>query len=200
MSQVEEFLRDVDGRWTLPGGGPITLRFLGSTALILQTDYVRGTKDGDILETSEITPAVGAALIALGGLGTALAQRHRMYVEILGAAFPFFPDDPVWHRMAPFEPPLTHFRLEVLDVLDVVIAKLPRYHKTDQDDIAAMVDRDLVDPERFLARFRSAVARWSMDARADDLPRVVRNFHRVQRDELFVEESEIELPSWIEDD
>jgi hypothetical protein len=88
----------------------------------------------------------------------------------------------------------------VLDVLDVVIAKLPRYHKTDQDDIAAMVDRDLVDPERFLARFRSAVTRWSMDARADDLPRVVRNFHRVQRDHLFVGESEIALPSWIEDD
>lgn len=60
MSQVEEFLRDLDGRWRLGSGRPLTLRLLGSTALTLQTDYARGTKDGDILETPEITEAVSA--------------------------------------------------------------------------------------------------------------------------------------------
>lgn len=200
MSQVEEFLRDLDGRWRLDTGRPLTLRLLGSTALILQTDYARGTKDGDILETPEITPAVSAELLALGGQGTALAKRHNLYVEILGAAFPFLPEGPVWHRLAPFEPPLVHFRVEVLDVLDVVIAKLPRFHGTDQKDIAEMVRRGLIVPKRFLERFESAVRRWAMDARAEDLPRVLRNFHRVQRDELFVEESEIELPAWVGDD
>ena len=30
-------------------GGPVTLRFLGSTAWILQTDYAPGTKDADVL-------------------------------------------------------------------------------------------------------------------------------------------------------
>ncbi len=165
--------------------------------MILQTDYARGTKDGDILETDEITPAVSAALLALGGKGTALAQRHNLYVEILGAAFPFFPEAPLWHPLARFDPPLIHFRVEVLDVLDVVIAKLPRLHGTDQKDIAEMVRRGLIDPQRLLERFRSAVGRWAMDARADELPRVVRNFHRVQRGELLVDESEIDLPAWV---
>jgi len=197
MSQVEDFLRDLDGRWALDTGGPITLRLLGSTALILQTDYARGTKDGDILETSEITPAVSAGLLALGGRGTLLARRHNMYVEILASAFPFFPEVPLWHRLAPFDPPLTRFHVEVLDVLDVVIAKLPRLHGTDRKDIAEMVRRGLIDPTRLRERFQSAVDGWAMDARADDLPRVVRNFHRVQRDELLVDESEIDLPSWV---
>ena len=99
--------------------------------------------------------------------------------------------------MARFDPPLIHFRVEVLDVLDVVIAKLPRLHGTDQKDIAEMVRRGLIDPQRLLERFRSAVGRWAMDARADELPRVVRNFHRVQRDELLVDESEVDLPAWV---
>ena len=161
MTQVEELLHDLDDRWTLDSGGPLTLRLLGSTALILQTDYARGTKDGDILETDEITPAVSGALLALAGKGTALARRHNMYVEILGAAFPFFPEVPLWHPLAPFDPPLIQFRVEVLDVLDVVIAKLP------------------------LAGGRPAASRTQL--------------HLVQRDELLVEDSEIELPARVMD-
>ncbi len=197
MSQIEAFLRDIDGRWVLRSEGVVTLKVLGSTALMLQTDYARGTKDGDILETTQITPVVGAALLALAGKESLLAQRHRMYLEILGAAFPFLPVGPVWHPVSSFAPPLQHFNVEVLDVVDVVVAKLARFHGADRDDIAAMAARDLVDPDRFVARFRSAVATWAMVSRADDLPRIVRNFHRVQRDELFVDASPVELPGWV---
>jgi hypothetical protein len=200
MSRVEAFFRDLDQRWTVPVEGPITLRLVGSTALMLQTDYVRGTKDGDVLETPEIQGAVGAALLALGGPGTALARRHGMYVELLGAAFPFLPDAPRWHPVTSFEAPLAQFRVEVLDVVDVSVAKLARFHRADQEDIAAMVERGLVTPGALLDRFRSAVDRWSLDARAEDLPRIRRNFHRVQRDVLFVDEAEVELPAWVADD
>lgn len=200
MPQVEDFFLDLDRVWTLPSATPLTLRLLGSTALLLQTDYTRGTKDGDILETTEITPLVSEALLRLAGRGTELHRRHRLYLEVLAAAFPFLPEAPTWRRPASFSTPLTRLRLEVLDPLDVVIAKLARFHTADQEDIAAMVKRDLVDPMRFTARFRSAVRRWWHDARADDLPGIVRNFHRVQTDELFVGESEIELPSWVDED
>ena len=67
-------------------------------------------------------------------------------------------------------------------------------------DIAAMAERDLIDPQQFAERFQSAVQRWWHDSRADDLPEIVRNFHQVQSDELFVWPSRVELPPWVEDD
>ena len=199
MRQIEHFLRDIDGRWSLPLAAPVTLRVLGSTALLLQTDYGRGTKDSDVLETPEITPEVSAALLALGGKGTDLHVRHRMYLEILASAFPFLPAVPVW-KFIPLEPPFTHFRIEALDVTDVCVAKLARFHRTDGDDIAAMVERGLVDPDRFVVRFRSAAERWFFDARGEELPRIIRNFHRLQRDEFGVDETEIDLPDWLAPD
>jgi hypothetical protein len=60
-----------------------------------------------------------------------------------------------------------------------------------------MIDRNLVLPARLVSRFRAAVDLFSGDARAEDLPRYVRNLHRVERDMLGVPETEIELPDWI---
>ena len=200
MSQVDDFFRDLDRSWPLPAGAPIPLRLLGSTALILQTSFQRGTKDGDILETDEITAEIESALLAVAGKDTEIHRRNRIYLEFLGAAFPFLPFDPLWHPVVTSGPNYLHFRLEVLDVIDVVIAKLARFHKTDRDDIAAMAERDLIEPQRFAERFQSAVQRWWHDSRADDLPRIVRNFHQVQSDELFVWPSRVELPPWVEDE
>ncbi|GDX79295.1 hypothetical protein LBMAG42_11060 [Deltaproteobacteria bacterium] len=200
MSQVEEFFRDLDRSWPLAAGTPVTLRLLGSTALILQTSFQRGTKDSDILETDQITADIESALLALAGKETAIHRRHRMYLEFIGAAFPFLPVYPLWHAVVPSGLDHQNFRLEVLDVVDVVIAKLARFHKTDRDDISAMAERDLIEPQRFAERFQSAVQRWWHDSRADDLPRIIRNFHQVQSDELFVWPSRVELPRWVEDE
>ena len=198
MSQVDAFFRDLDRSWPLRAAAPVTLRLLGSTALILQTTFQRGTKDGDILETEELTVEIQSALLAVAGKDTAIHRRHRMYLEVLRAAFPFLPSEPLWHEVAGNH--LDHFRLEALDVVDVAIAKLARFHKTDRDDIAAMVERDLIEPERFAKRFNSAVQRWWHDARADELPEIVRNFHQVQTDELFVRPSHVALPAWVDDE
>lgn len=149
--------------------------------------------------TDQITVEIESALLGLAGKGTAVHRRHRMYLEFLGAAFPFLPLEPLWHGVV-FGMAHRHFRLEVLDVVDVVIAKLARFHKTDRDDIAAMAERELIEPGRFAERFQSAVEQWSHDARADDLPRIVRNFHQVQSDDLFVWPSRVELPAWVDDE
>ena len=199
MAAIENFLRDIDAHWTPPLPAPLTLRILGSTALLLQTPYRRGTKDSDVLETPEITPAVNAALLRLAGKETPLHRRHRMYLELLGPSFPFLPEEPVWHRHD-FAPPLLHLRIEVLDVTDVCVAKLARFHSTDRDDIKAMADEERIDPQRFVARFQSAAARWQMDARADRLPGIIRNLREVQRDFLFVTGSEDDLPPWWQPD
>ena len=200
MQQIEELLRDLDRSWPFRPIQPTTLRVIGSTALFLQSEYNRGTKDGDILETHEITVEVADALRRLAGPGTLLHKRHRIYLEVLASPIPFLPEAPIWHAVGSFTPALAHFQIEALDIVDVVVSKLARFHSPDREDIAAMVERDLVEPAVFTARFRSAVQRWWHDARAEELARIVRNFHQIQTDELFVGESAIELPSWIDAD
>ncbi|MCA9678477.1 MAG: hypothetical protein H6708_17375 [Kofleriaceae bacterium] len=60
-----------------------------------------------------------------------------------------------------------------------------------------MVDLGLVPHDVLTDRFRSAVDNFSGDARAPDLPKYVANLHRIERDVLGVNESEIDVPSWI---
>lgn len=120
----EDFFREIDRAWRGPRDAKIELRVLGSAALMLQTDYVRGTNDGDV-------------------------------------------------------------------------SKLKRFHANDQSDVKAMIDRELVPHDQLVTRFRDAVDAFSGDARAEELPRYVRNLHRVERDMFGVAESEIEPPSRI---
>jgi hypothetical protein len=66
---------------------------------MLQTGYERGTKDSDVLETAAITVAVKARLLVLGGEGTDLHRRHRLYVEVVGNGIP--PNIPPFWRDLP---------------------------------------------------------------------------------------------------
>ncbi len=198
-SMVESFLRELDAAWSDQGVRPVTLRIIGSTALFLQTDYRRGTKDSDVLETAELSPSVQRQLLAFGGKDTALHRKHRIYLEIVAGAFPFLGVEPRWQSLQAFNTTLRSFQVEVLDVVDVVIAKLARLHSTDRDDIAAMESRGFIDHDVLIERFNSAVERIWHDARADDLPRIVRGLHWIERDLLGVSETHIELPPWVEE-
>jgi hypothetical protein len=199
VRQIREFLADIDRRWTPPASQPpkVRLRIIGSAALMLQTGYERGTKDGDVLETDSITAEVKEQLLALAGAGSELHDRHKVYIDIVTRGLPFLPQAPVCHRIASLDSELRHLEIEVLDVIDTVVSKLKRFNANDISDIDAMVDRGLIDHASLIERFRSAVEVFSMDARADDLPEYVRNLHRIERDQLLVAETDIELPSWI---
>lgn len=51
MNLVDDFFEELDRLWTPEEGGRrIPLHVIGTTALVLQTNYERGTKDGDVLE------------------------------------------------------------------------------------------------------------------------------------------------------
>lgn len=196
---VEALLRAVDAGWKPIGGEPFHLRILGSTALFLQTDYRRGTKDSDVLEAADLPPRVAEQLIALAGQQTDLHRQHRIYLDIVGRALPFLPEEPLWRSKPDLHSGLVHFSVDVLDVIDVVVTKLWRNHANDRGDIEAMVARGLVPHDRLVDRFRSAVSRFWLDARADDLPRAVAALNRLERDALGVPESQIDLPPGVED-
>ncbi|MBL8635569.1 MAG: hypothetical protein JNM40_20250 [Myxococcales bacterium] len=194
------FFQDIDRRWESAREEKLRLRVIGSAALMLQTDYVRGTKDSDILETTELAAVDKNRLLELAGAGSRVAQRHRMYLEIVSSGLPFLPLSPHWHPLPELNPLLKHLTIEVLDVVDVVVSKLKRFSASDLDDVRAMTEKGLVEHRRLIERFQSAVDVYGGDARADDLPKYVRNLHRVERDHLGVPETEIELPAWVLED
>jgi hypothetical protein len=193
---VDDLFRDLDARWGTPPPAKIPLRIIGSSALMLQTDYERGTTDSDVLETGDLSVGVKKRILDLAGEGTTLHQRHRIYIQIVPSGIPFLPQVALYHPLAALNAGLRHFDLEVLDVVDVVVAKLKRFHAADRGDIDAMVKKGLIPHPRLVERFRDAVDYFSGDARASDLPKYVTNLHVVERDYLGAAETDVELPDW----
>ena len=163
MNPIEAFIAAIDAAWPGPPAPRIELRVLGSSSLFLQCDYRRGTKDSDVIETAQVSGDVLAALKDLAGKGTPLHERHRLYLDVLAARFPFLPPEPMWWPMDELTGRLTHFSVAVLDPTDVVISKLPRFHANDVQDIRAVILRGLVDHGELVARFRqrSTASRWT---------------------------------------
>lgn len=197
MSVIEELFVDVDGSWKWPASHKIPLRIIGSAALMLQASYARGTKDSDVWETSALTTDTKKRLREIAGPGSTLHTKHRLYIDVVPNGLPFLPQAPRCHDLVDLSRRLTHFELEALDVVDVVVSKLKRFNAMDVSDIEAMVDRSLVPHEALIRRFQAAVDWFAMDARGEDLPKYVRNLHAIERDMFDVEETEIDLPGWV---
>lgn len=197
MTILEDFFREVDRRWRPPDADKIVLRIIGSTALMLQANYERGTKDSDVLETAQLTADVKKRLLDIAGKGTSLHTKYKLYLDIVLGGLPFLPQVPRWHPLIDLNESLGHFEIVVLDVVDVVVSKLKRFKASDRSDIEAMAGRDLVPHHALVSRFRAAVDNFSMDARADDLPTYVQNLNQVERDILQVAETSIDLPDWV---
>lgn len=194
---IKEFFKEIDLSFNGKIANKLTLKIIGCAALLLQTNYSRGTKGSDILETKEITPDVESGIITLAGKGKKLHKKYGVYIDFVAEALPFIPKKPNFVDVKNLNNDLQNFRVEALEVVDVVVSKLKTFRANDIDDIRAMIDMGLVSQKILIERFRLAVDKWLIDARADDLVTYVKNLHTIQRDMLFVEETEIELPRWI---
>lgn len=194
---IDLFLLDLDAKW--PTGGPkIPLRVIGSTALMLQTDYVRGTKDSDVLGVDPVQGKVAENLISLAGEHTRLHRKHQVYLDVVNSGIPFLPHPLVWHPVDRLNARLRSFEILVLDVTDIVVSKLKRFHDNDKNDIKAMIDRELVDHTHLVDRFHSAADVFSGDARAPDVLRYAQNLNWVEREYLAVLETRYELPPYAD--
>lgn len=194
MKTIEDFFLDIDNRWKPLNGKKVVLRIIGCAALLLQSDYMRGTKDSDILETQYTTGTVKKNLLGLAGLGTDIHKRHRMYIEFVKDPIPFLPQKPFYKSTTDLNKELKHFRIEVLDIVDVVVTKLKTFRPRDVDDIHAMAEMGFVTKDNLVNRFNAAKDWWLMDARSEDLPRYIDNLHTVERDILCTSETPVDLP------
>lgn len=120
-----------------------------------------------------------------------------MYLDIVSKGLPFLPLSPIFHFLS-FSGELKHFNIHALDVVDVLVSKLSRFNANDAADIRAMVEKGEVKHGSLVGRFRSAVDSYSMDARAEDLPKYIANLHAVERDFFRIPETTIGLPDWME--
>ena len=197
QTPIERFLLDIDAHW--PAGGPrIPLKVLGSTALMLQTAYLRGTKDSDVLGVDPVVGGLADALLSMAGKDTAMHRQHQVYLDVVGSGIPFLPHPPRWNPMENLSSRLRFFDILALDITDVVVSKLKRFHDNDKADIKAMIERDLVDHDHMVVRFHSAAEVFAMDARAHELTRYAHNLNWVEREYLGVPETEYELPPWAD--
>lgn len=196
MKLINKFLSEIDESWKPVGGEQIRLRIIGSAALMLQTDYERGTKDSDILEAAEITPPVREQLLALAGPKSPLFTKHRMYIEVVARAILFWPQTPVFHTARDLS--LKNFTVEALDLTDVVVSKLKRLNQNDADDIEALAKKGLLNHTELVERFEAAIDFLSTSGFAEDFPKFIANLNRVERDYLGVPESKIEFPGWMQ--
>lgn len=194
---IEGFLLDIDSKW--PAGGPkIPFRVIGSTALMLQTAYIRGTKDSDVLGVDPVIGKVAEGLLALAGKDTPMHRQHQVYLDVVGSGIPFLPHSPTWHPLETLNLRLRSFVILALDITDVVVSKLKRFHDNDKADIKAMIERDLVEHANLVERFLSAADLFSMDARASQVTRYSQNLNWVEREYLGVSETDYQLPPWAD--
>lgn len=196
MKVIEQYFHDLDQAWKPDAPKKIPLCVIGSAALFLQTHYVRGTKDSDVLETAEISADISARLKTLAGRGTTLAKSYRMYMDVVRLAIPFLPQTPIFHDV-PTLGGLKNFSVRALDVVDVVVSKLKPFREQDVNDIEFLARENLLPHDKLIERVQLVIDYHSMDARADELPKFVENLHLVERKMLAVPESKIELPEWI---
>ena len=195
MSVIEAFLQEVDAAWRQPGP-TIPLRIIGSTALMLQTSYDRGTKDSDILETDELTYPIAARLIEIAGPDTAIHKRRGLYVDIVRRGIPFRRQTPVCVPLEQLNAKLQHFEVSAMSVVDVVVGKLARFIANDRSDIDAMIARELAAHDEVVSCFQEAID-FKMGLTSDEFARHLRNLHTVERDMFDVAETELKEPSWV---
>jgi hypothetical protein len=100
MLDLEPFFHEIDAALRGRLAAKVELRVLGSVALMLQTDYARGTRDGDVLETSSVTGETKNLLLAVAGAGTRIHQRHGIYLDVVAGGLPFLPHGSMWHTMS----------------------------------------------------------------------------------------------------
>ena len=167
VNRFEQFFLELDGLWG--GADPrIALKVIGSTALMLQADYLRGTKDSDVVG---VMPVAGEIKTSSRTSRGPVHAWKACPTSTSTLCLPGCHSCPIRPRFIPLDSldaRLGSFQVSALDVVDVVVSKLKRFNGNDLDDIRTMVDMELVEHEPLLERFRSAVDRFSMDARAGE--------------------------------
>jgi len=140
------FLQDLDTQLK----GAVALRCLGGFVVTQQYGIGRGTSDIDFLSVSAMSAEDHVEI--LGGLGSELYRKYRVYLQYVGIATP--PCDYA-ERLQPMFPRAqwTKLQLFALDPVDLALSKLERNSDRDREDVLRLAGAGYIDREVLRARY-----------------------------------------------
>ena len=145
-SPWKEFLQDLDAEVT----EACRLPCFGGFAVTLEYGVSRSTVDIDVLDVAP--PRMAATLMKDGGKGSALAIRHKVYLDIVGIANAPYDYE---SRLRPMYPgAFQHLHLLVMDPYDVALTKLKRDSDKDFQDVLQLAEKIPFDLDLFERRYQ----------------------------------------------
>ena len=155
-SAIEAFLHAVDDELALHAkqGERLDLYILGRAALIVRFGVNLATKDVDVV-THRNDLGLERTALELFGAGTPNALRWRLYLEGVGAGHPPVPGR--YQNLAVDLPgEWKVLRPRLLELHDLAITKLRRYHSGDSEDLRIICDSGAINPGDLLQALDSA--------------------------------------------
>jgi hypothetical protein len=140
------FLREIDKLLK----APLQLQCLGGFVVTQQYGVGRETSDIDFL--SAVASSREDKVEAIGGLGSPLHKKYRVYLQYVGVATP-----PCNYasRLQPMfqDESWIHLRLFALDPTDIALSKLERNAERDRDDVLRLARSGFVDAQTLKSRY-----------------------------------------------
>ena len=130
--------------------GVVALHCLGGFVVTQQYGIGRSTSDIDFLSVT--TASSEDNVEALGGLGSPLHQRYRVYLQYVGIATPPCDYADRLQRMFPGAH-WTKLQLYALDPVDLALSKLERNSDRDRDDVLRLARAGHIDGRVLKARY-----------------------------------------------
>ena len=147
------FLHDIDTQLS----GPTEIHCLGGFVVAEYYGLARPTSDVDIIQVRGASNA--ADVLRIGGKGSALAKKHRVYVDIVTVAD--VPERYEERLIDVYAREFRNLRIRVFERHDLALAKLGRNQDYDREDVRRLAQGPGLDVTILQHRYRDEV-RWQL--------------------------------------
>ena len=147
------FLRDVDAQLS----GPTEIHCLGGFVVAEYYGLSRPTSDVDIIQVRGASNA--ADVLRIGGKSSALAKKHRVYIDIVTVAD--VPERYEERLIDVYAREFRNLRIRVFERHDLALAKLGRNQDYDREDVRRLAQGPGLDVTILQHRYRHEV-RWQL--------------------------------------
>jgi hypothetical protein len=154
------FLHDLDDQVVQP----TELHCLGGFVILEMYDFARVTADLDVIEVRGGNPA---ALAALGGKGSDLHQRHKVFLDIVTVAS--VPENYETRLIDLVPEQFKKLRLRAFEPHDLVLAKLARNIDRDREDVRRLARHPGLNPALLVQRYRDELRHQLGRSEREDL-------------------------------
>lgn len=147
------FLRDIDAQLS----GLTEIHCLGGFVVAEYYGLVRPTSDVDIVQVRGASNA--ADVRRIGGKGSALAKKHRVYIDIVTVAD--VPERYEERLIDVYAREFRNLRIRVFERHDLALAKLGRNQDYDREDVRRLAQGPGLDVAILEQRYRDEL-RWKL--------------------------------------